>query len=89
FRLKPGDSIEVQVIDRGKPLANKLVNDYNGDGKKLLSQQKAYTNQNGIATFTLEQKGVWLIRLSHLWHCSDCEGVDWENHYSTYSFRLD
>ena len=88
FTLKSGDSIEVQVLDRGKPLANKLVKALNGDGEKLLSQQKAYTNENGIASFTVDEKGFWVIRLSHLWRCTECEDVDWENHYSTYSFSL-
>ena len=89
FALKPGDSIEVQVLDRGKLLANKLVKAYNGDGKKLLSQQKAYTNGNGVAGFTVEKKGFWLIHVSHLWRCTECADVDWENHYSTYSFSLE
>ena len=40
FKLKSGESIEVQVLDRGKPLANKMIKALNGDGKKLLSQQK-------------------------------------------------
>ena len=88
FKLKSGDSIEVQVLDRGKPLANKLVKALNGDGRKLLSQQKAYTNENGIASFTVDEKGYWVIRLSHLWRCLECEDVDWENHYSTYTFSL-
>jgi len=88
FKLKSGESIEVQVLDRGKPLANKLIKALNGDGKKLLSQQKAYTNRNGIASFVVDAKGFWMIRLSHLWRCSECEDVDWENHYSTYSFSL-
>jgi uncharacterized GH25 family protein len=88
FMLAPGDDLEVQVIDRGKPLANKLIKAYNGDGEKLVSTQKAYTGENGIAKFKLDRKGFWLIRLSHLWHCADCEKVDWENHYSTFSFML-
>ncbi len=88
FLLKPGETLQVKVIDRGTPLANKLVKAYHGDGNNLVSRQKAYTDADGIASFKLEGKGFWLIRLSHLWHCQDCEKVDWENHYSTYSFVL-
>lgn len=88
FLLKPGDRLQVKIIDRGKPLAKKLVKAYNDAGQGQIAVQKAYTDENGIATFTLDRRGFWLIRLSHLWHCPECEKVDWENHYSTFSFEL-
>ena len=88
FLLKPGDRLQVKVIDRGRPLAKKLIKAYNDSGQGKISIQKAYTNDEGIASFTLDRRGFWLIRLSHLWHCPDCEKVDWENHYSTFSFVL-
>ncbi len=89
FQLKPGDRLRIKVLDRGKPLANKLIKAYNRSGNGEVSKLKTYTDNKGEATFTLVRKGFWLIRVSHLWRCEDCEKVDWEHHYSTFSFTLE
>jgi uncharacterized GH25 family protein len=89
FLLNPGDELEVQILFKGKPLADKLVRAYNDDGAGSVTKATAKTDERGIARFTLDRKGFWLIRLSHIWPCSECPKADWENHYSTYSFVLD
>lgn len=93
YLLDPGDDLEVQVLFDGKPLADQLLTAFNGDGKRLVSTSKTYTNALGIARFTLDREGFWLIRLIHLTHCSeradvDCSDVDWESYWSSYSFEV-
>jgi len=93
YLLDPGDDLEVQVLFDGEPLADQQVTALNGDGKRLISKSKARTNTHGIAHFTLDRGGFWLIRLVHLTHCSeradmDCSDVDWESYWSSYSFEV-
>ncbi|MCZ6672065.1 MAG: DUF4198 domain-containing protein [Verrucomicrobia bacterium] len=85
YFLEPGDDLEVQVLFDGKPLADQLVTAFSGDGKQLVSTSKAHTNEAGIARFKLDRKRFWLLRLVHLYPCSDPD-VDWESYWTSYSF---
>jgi len=88
YKLKTGDIIRVQLFDRKKALAGRTVTAYNGDANKLFSTQKVVTDANGIASFKMATNGFWMIRSSHLWHCPNCEDVNWEGYISSYSFSL-
>ena len=89
YLLDPGDNLDVQVLFDGKPLRDKLVWALNGEGQRLISKSKARTNTRGIARFTLDHGGFWLIRVVHLLPCSDCSDADWESYWTSYSFNLD
>lgn len=94
YLLNPGDDLEVQVLFDGKGLRNHLVTAHNGDGERLVSTSKARTDADGIVRFNLDRGGFWLIRLVHLLPCSegsnaDCDYVDWESYWASYSFKLD
>ena len=94
YLMDPGDNLQVQILFEGKTLPDKLVTAFNGDGKQLVSTSTMHTNSEGIAEFTLERAGFWLIRLVHLLPCSerydgDCSDVDWESYWTSYSFQLD
>lgn len=92
FTLKEGDKIRVQLLNQGKPLANKLIKAMNRDDKGYFLVQKALTDQDGKASFVVGEKGHWVIRVSHMWYCPDCGPdsgkVNWEQYFSTYSFSL-
>lgn len=88
FKLKAGDFMRVQLIDRGKVLAGRTITAFNSEDNKLLSTQKVVTNADGIASFKMDEAGFWMIRSSHIWHCSKCEDVNWEGYISSYSFSL-
>ncbi|MEE8261484.1 MAG: DUF4198 domain-containing protein [Gammaproteobacteria bacterium] len=94
YLLNPGDYLEVQVLFDAEPLPDQLVTAFHGDGERLVSTSKARTNADGIARFNLDRGGFWLIRLVHLLPCSegsnaDCDYVDWESYWASYSFELD
>lgn len=88
FQLDPGDELEVRILFDGRPLPNQLVTTFTSEGEKLLSKCKERTDDQGMATFKLEQKGRYLIRLVHLFPCKD-PYTDWESHWATYCFKLD
>ena len=88
FTLKTGDKLNVQFIERGKPLVNQIVRAFNGDGKTLFSTQKQTTNNKGIASFDMNEKGNYVVNVSHLRHCPECADVEWEGYISSFSFSL-
>jgi len=88
YRLDPGDDLEIQVLFEGKPLRHHWVEALNGDGKKLCSKLRVRTNNRGTAYFKMDKSGFWLIRLVHLFPCSD-EYTAWESYWASYSFELD
>ena len=88
YKLKTGDIMRVQLFDRGNALAGRTVTAFNGEGDKHISTQKVVTDADGIASFKMDEKGFWMIRSSHLWHCPQCEDVSWEGYISSYSFSL-
>ena len=55
YRLDPGAELEVQVLLRGQPLADQVVNAFNRDGKGQVSKQQARTDPEGITRFTLDR----------------------------------
>lgn len=95
YLMEPGDSLQVQILFEGKTLTDKRVTALHGDGKQLVSMSTMHTNSEGIAEFTLDRAGFWLIRMVHLLPCSerheqgDCSYVDWESYWTSYSFQLD
>lgn len=94
YLLDPGDDVEVQVLFDGEPLHDKLVKAFHKTGRGVVTKSGARTNQDGIARFTLDEAGPWLIRLVHLVPCAeradlDCEeDAYWEGHWASYSFAL-
>ncbi len=94
YLLDPGDELEVRVLFEGEPLADQLVRAYNSDGTQSVSKSSARTDAAGIARFTLDRAGFWLLRLVYLRPCADqsdagCAVVDWESHWASFSFELD
>ena len=94
YLLSPGDRIEVQVLFEGEPLHGQLVKAFRDTGRGVITKSRARTDRNGIARFTLHDRGAWLIRLVHMMPCAeradlDCEDdAYWESHWASYSFAL-
>lgn len=94
YELDPGARLDAQVLFEGEPLRGKLVKAFNSSGEGPISKHEARTDENGIASFTLERGGLWLIRLVHLLPCTersevDCDDSAWESYWTSYSFELD
>ncbi len=87
YRLKPGDSIEAQILFEGKPLANKTVIGYNIYQGKFF-EYKVKTGRNGKVKFKVKNPGLWLIRLTHILPCSNCSDADWESFWASFSFEI-
>ncbi|CUS90151.1 hypothetical protein JGI16_11664 [Candidatus Kryptonium thompsonii] len=68
-------------------LANKIVTLY-GAGQNDVFEQKAKTNKNGIAKFKVKNSGFQLVRLVHLRRCENCDNVNWESFWGSFSFEI-
>lgn len=88
YSKKVGDTLKLQVLFSGFPLADRAVFADNRDGENY-SSQKFTTDKDGRFSVKLTNKGVWLIRLVHMQRCSkNCSDVDWESFWGALSFGL-
>ncbi|MFN3134244.1 MAG: DUF4198 domain-containing protein [Candidatus Kryptonium sp.] len=87
YLLKVGDELEVQVLFEGKPLVNKIVTLYSV-GQNDVFEQKVKTNKNGIARFKVKNSGFQLVRLVHLRKCENCDDINWESFWASFSFEI-
>ena len=93
YLLGPGDRLDVKVLFEDKPLAGKLLKAFNKNSVGEISESTARTNAQGLAQFTLDKPGIWLLRPVQLRRCKerssgDCEGVDGESYWASYPFDL-
>lgn len=85
YLKKVGDKLKFQVLFDGKPLAGKIVFADNRGG----ATQKMTTGKNGEITMTIDQSGLWLVRLVFMRRCrQDCAQADWESFWSAFSFGV-
>lgn len=93
YLLDPGNELAVQVLFNGAPLPNQLVMAFNRGENRPVAKFESSTDAKGVARFTLDKSGIWLIRLVHIRPCrpdrGDCSDVDWESFWSSISFELD
>lgn len=87
FLLKVGDVIEAKVLFEGKPLVNKTVMLYSLWSDKV-TEQKVKTDKNGIAKFRIKNPGFHLVRLVYLRKCENCDNLDWESFWASFSFEI-
>lgn len=90
LRLKPGDSLPVRVLFRGKPLAGVRVSAAY-EGVELKGHEfpvTAETDQEGRAILKLDRSGLWYARLIHMIPAEGEPNVDWRSFFATLTFRL-
>ncbi|GAC1399832.1 MAG: DUF4198 domain-containing protein [Pyrinomonadaceae bacterium] len=88
YSLQRGERLTVRVIFDNRPLTNSRIFAYNlaTTGARI---QTATTDKRGHATFTIDNTGLWLIRLVYMRRCaSDCKEIDWESFWGEYSFGM-
>jgi hypothetical protein len=88
--LKAGDSLPVQVLFRGKPLADAQVAAVHAgaDLKDHKYPVVARTDAHGKALLKLDRAGLWYARLIHMVPAEGDPEVDWRSFFATVTFRL-
>lgn len=86
YALATGESFTVSLVADGKPIAGVLVRACNRDHPSAWLSER--TNDQGEATFKLDQPGFWMIasvRMTAVEPPADC---DWESLWATLTFEL-
>ena len=86
YRLKPGDHLTVRLIYEGKPLAHALVAAWSraGGGHRVTAR----SDEDGRATFTLPQGGLWMISAVHMVAAPADTNADWESLWASLTFNV-
>jgi hypothetical protein len=86
FTLKPGDTLPVRVLFRGKPLAEANVGWQSpGDGETARGYVR--TDARGEALVPIGRAGLMTLRLTHMTRPKAAD-YEWESFWSTLTFRL-
>ena len=93
YVLELGDELEARIVFDGKPLEDRAVMAFSQTAGRAVTKRTARTDANGVAAFTLDRKGVWLLRLVHLRPCDEpdddpCDGADWESFWASFTFNF-
>lgn len=78
------DSLRVQLLWQGKPLAGRQINVFHDASEVSLSH--VVTDRNGIAELPLSSRGHYLLNAVHI-EAVDNPPVYWQSHWATLSFR--
>jgi len=92
YQLKLGERIDFVVLYQGKPTEGLLVQALSKANPQLV--QKVRTNKSGIASVTMDDQGVWLIKvvlMTPLAKRQPLEGTksaSWQSYWASYVFEL-
>lgn len=93
YGLAPGQTLTVQVLLRGKPLAGRSIvaaNRWRSD----IQTQRLRTDAEGRATVRLDRVGDWMFHVLHMEPATDAAGkdraagVDWRSFWGSLTFAL-
>ena len=86
--VKAGGEIECKILAHGKPLATEVLATYDGFSKKEDDYAvKTESGADGIAKFTVDKPGLWMIRVGNSEKGTDA-GIDTWVTRATYVFEI-
>jgi hypothetical protein len=80
--LAPGAPITVQLLVEGKPVSGSTVSAVSAD-----TVMRATTDSQGLATFSMDHPGAWLIRTVHMVRLPPSADAEWESYWVTLAFH--
>ena len=93
YELNVNDNLQVQLLSKGKPVANQLIYaSYGGfhshsDTGGHVEAVKTHTDGEGVATIALSKAGHWYVRTIHMVKSTE-ENVDYESNWATLTFEI-
>ena len=84
--LSPGDTLNVQLLYLGDPLAGALVTAF----RKEKPEEKVHvrTDARGRASLNLSASGMWLVKAVHMARLEKHPKADWESYWASLLFEL-
>jgi uncharacterized GH25 family protein len=86
YGLAPGQSLTVQVLFRGKPLAGRAIVAASRRNASVATQ-RLRTDAQGRATFRIDRTGDWMFAVVHMEPSSE-PGADWRSFWASLTFAL-
>lgn len=88
--LQPGQSLQVRVLFKGKPLVDAQVSAVYADAKLTGHEYPVTTRTdgNGIAELKLDRPGLWYARLIYMEPAQGDPDIDWRSYFATMTFTL-
>lgn len=86
YKLKPGDTLPIQLIYEKRPLEGALVVAFTKD--LPMEKLKVRTDKSGRAALKLPRAGTWLITSVHMVPAPAKSGADWESVWASLTFAL-
>lgn len=84
---RAGDTLLVQLLFDGQPLAGALVKAWHKRGRQTLIVRVS-TDAEGKAAFDMPYGGAWMISVVHMLPAADGKDIDWDSHWGNLTFEL-
>jgi uncharacterized GH25 family protein len=84
--MRTGDSLPVELTYKGTPLAGALVVAFNQ--RSPYHKLRVRSDQNGRATFTIEEPGPWMVKAVHMVPAAAGTNADWESYWASLTFEM-
>lgn len=88
YALKPGDSLPVQVLFRGKPLAAAAVESAWLESGKPVLKTIGRTDVDGRITIPIVASGPHRLHVIQMERCADPQAADWESFWASLTFAI-
>lgn len=88
YTAKMGDIMIAKVLFNGKPLKNKMVVTWNKTMTTKTRQQKLKTNKHGQVSFSLDQRGQWMISTVQMIPLINNSEGNYQSYWGNLTFEL-
>lgn len=88
--IKVGEELAVQVLFKGKPLADAQIAALYANAKMVghAYPNTTRTDANGKARIKIDRAGWWYVRLIHMEPAQNDPEIDWRSYFGTMSFEV-
>ena len=86
YQMRSGDQLSVRLTYKDAPLAGALIVAFNQRHPFL--KKRVRSDQNGRATFTIDEPGPWLVKAVHMVPAPTGSNADWESFWASLTFEI-
>lgn len=88
YQMKVGEEIEVEVLFKNRPLANKMIVAWHKTDSEKTTHQKLKTDANGILKMKLDKVGYWMISTVHMVEVKNNPDANYQSYWGNLTFSL-
>ena len=88
YLLKVGQEMQVKVLYKNQPLANKMILAWHKTDTQKTTHQKLRTDKNGVLSLILDKNGYWMISTVHMISLKNNPEADYQSYWGNLTFEL-